>query len=1060
MEFILRRRVFCAALSILISGILILSKIPALELKADSTPAVGDLVIQGGGGGGGGALAGGGGGGGYVEYKIGTVTSAFFGAGGNGFSASVSGGGGSISGGAGSSEDKRPLANSGFGGNSGDIEGGTRPLSTPSSADIGKGQGLPPAIPHATDRMGVVLASPTSITQTGNLPIATVNTTSGGHSSNTNGGAGGNATVDATENVTLNNLTVIGGQNGSATGANPGGTGGTATFNAAGRKLDAKTITLGYNYAVRNPVTGAGEVKFTVGTLVVGNNYKFTIIGTPDIDVIDGFEFDLTGVTDGDTLLDVTDNPFPNDMLPDVDSILFTGLNNLNDNDTITLISNISGIISDIHVCYGGKAIDISKVGDDLVGVISTECDLTCSNECPTNTDCNDILCDDLCPDDHDCSCTYSCISTCLNKSTTCTPPKDGEDCKKDSDNANWTCNCACGCLTPCDKTCPAVTACIPTCGTPCPKNHGCSCTYSCASTCPNKSTTCTPPTDFIDCKSETVNANWSCNCSCGCLTPCDNTCPAVSDCSLACGTPCPKNHSCACVLTCSNICTSNTNCITSCGNLCTGSHACSCDLTACNTTCPAVTACTPVCGTPCPKNHSCACVLICSNICTSNTNCNTSCGNLCTGSHACSCDLTACNKTCPAVTACTPVCGTPCPKNHGCACNLTACNKTCPNVTACIPVCGTPCPGHACNCDLNCYNNCPNQQDCIPTCVDECTCGDCNVCSCTTCFNTCGNASCNYAYCPWTPPHSCNNCDCLTCTNVCDEEDCDFDNCTWITPHNCGVCGCTVCPNVCGGANCNFNSCSAPKPTEKPSASPTPTATPAPTASPSPNPVIPTDLFENALNSGDTIKLTPETGTTISGDALNLIKNSGVPVQIELPNGLVITIDPASITDQAKMIDLNIEIFTTFQTTVVIDDVTVPALGIIINPAASGYFGFEISFNIPASMVLEMGLDPALVKLWYVSYEGFVTEKVGGVILNADGTLTVTIDGASFYVLAEKPPEGKDIRAPKTGDNSMYIQSNGVSPWIWLTVATMFVIGITLKLGRNKLFQLINKLK
>jgi len=831
MDFIVRNRVFCAALSILISSVLILSKIPALELKADSTPAVGDLVIQGGGGGGGGALAGGGGGGGYVEYNVGTVTS-FFGGGGNGFSVSFNGGGGSISGGGGSSEDKRPLANSGFGGNSGVIEGGTIPLGTPSSsADIGKGQGLPPAIPHATDRMGVVLSTPTSITQTGNLPFATVNTTKGDNSSNTNGGKGGSATVNATANVTLNNLTVIGGQNGSDTGVNLGGAGGTATFNATGFKLDAKSITLGHNYAVRNPVTGVGAVNFTVGTLVSRSRDSFTIHGSPTV-TIANYEFDISDTINDDTLLTVNGGTLDMTGKSGANFSLTGTPSSLAVDDTITLVSGVSGTVSGVTKSSGGYTFAVavatnSSALSDLVATVT---------EVPHS--CND-----------------------------------------------------CGCL-----TCPNV------CGEA-------SCSFG--------------------------NCPWvaphDCN-VCGCLT-CPNVCGEAS-CSFG---NCPWD----------------------------APHDCN------------------VCG-----------CLICPNVC---------------GEASCSFGN--------------------CPWDAPHDCNVCGC-LICPNV------CGEA------SCSFgNCLWDAPH---------------DCNVCGCLICPNVCGEASCSFGNCPWDVPHDCNDCGCLTCPNVCGEESCSFGNCTWVTPHDCNVCGCTVCPNVCGGANCSYSSCKAPKPTTAPSNSTTPKSTPAPTAEPSPSPNIPDDLFKDNTH----IKLTPETGTTITENALNIIKNSGVPVQIELPNGLVITIDPATITDQATMIDLNIEIYTTFQTTVVIDDVTVPALGIIINPAASGYFGFEVSFNIPASMVLEMGLDPNLVRLWYVSYEGIVIEKEGGVTVNADGTLTIKFDGASYYVLAEKPPIGKDVRAPKTGDNSTIIQGNGLLTWIWLMIATAFVLDTTLKFGRNRWHQFINKLK
>jgi len=139
---------------------------------------------------------------------------------------------------------------------------------------------------------------------------------------------------------------------------------------------------------------------------------------------------------------------------------------------------------------------------------------------------------------------------------------------------------------------------------------------------------------------------------------------------------------------------------------------------------------------------------------------------------------------------------------------------------------------------------------------------------------------------------------------------------------------------------------------------------------------------------------------STLPAMVFDTIRGTDLVVEVVLPNGLVITIDGSTVTGEIGDIDLNIDIFITKQATTV-NGTNVPANSIVINPAAHGTFGFELSFELTAGQLSEAGLNGDNVRLYYVDADGNITER-GRVKRNADGSVTITIDGASFYFLAE----------------------------------------------------------
>jgi hypothetical protein len=125
-----------------------------------------------------------------------------------------------------------------------------------------------------------------------------------------------------------------------------------------------------------------------------------------------------------------------------------------------------------------------------------------------------------------------------------------------------------------------------------------------------------------------------------------------------------------------------------------------------------------------------------------------------------------------------------------------------------------------------------------------------------------------------------------------------------------------------------------------------------------------------------------------LSTETLQAIKQAGVLVKIELSCGMIITIDPQTITDTSRSININISI-------------EVNEGGIIILPDNHGEFGLELNFNVTANELSEAGLSADNARLFHVDENGKVT--VGGSInRNADGSVTITISHASHYILQE----------------------------------------------------------
>ncbi|MDR2558288.1 MAG: hypothetical protein LBC86_01900 [Oscillospiraceae bacterium] len=154
--------------------------------------------------------------------------------------------------------------------------------------------------------------------------------------------------------------------------------------------------------------------------------------------------------------------------------------------------------------------------------------------------------------------------------------------------------------------------------------------------------------------------------------------------------------------------------------------------------------------------------------------------------------------------------------------------------------------------------------------------------------------------------------------------------------------------------------------------------------------------------------------GRTIDRNTLIDFKDGKVSVNIVLANGRIIEIDPARITSEARETDLNIDIQITSQGNQVSG---VPANSIVIRPFDHGEFGFEISFVLSAEELEEAGLNGNSARLWHIDDDGKVVED-GRVTRNNDGSVTIGITRASYYVMSEDEPAGGNNQGEDDCDN------------------------------------------
>ncbi|MCL2036629.1 MAG: leucine-rich repeat domain-containing protein, partial [Oscillospiraceae bacterium] len=132
-----------------------------------------------------------------------------------------------------------------------------------------------------------------------------------------------------------------------------------------------------------------------------------------------------------------------------------------------------------------------------------------------------------------------------------------------------------------------------------------------------------------------------------------------------------------------------------------------------------------------------------------------------------------------------------------------------------------------------------------------------------------------------------------------------------------------------------------------------------------------------------------------LTAELLQAIRNSGAVVTIELPCGMLITIDPRTVKPNVQDVPISVEIESGGS-----HADGIPNNSIIILPSAQGEFGFEFSFDITAEQLAEAGLNIDNAQLFYVNGNG-ITQQHGELTRNSDGSVTITIDRASSYVLA-----------------------------------------------------------
>jgi len=194
----------------------------------------------------------------------------------------------------------------------------------------------------------------------------------------------------------------------------------------------------------------------------------------------------------------------------------------------------------------------------------------------------------------------------------------------------------------------------------------------------------------------------------------------------------------------------------------------------------------------------------------------------------------------------------------------------------------------------------------------------------------------------------------------------------------------------------------------------------------------------------GETVTITMNASGSIPSNILLSAKENDVILSVKLNNGLTLTIDPSTIKDNAREIDLNID--------VVIADkafkyngTNFPVKGgIIIDPAASGEFGFEVSFNLTSAQLKEAGFNGNSVSILHIDNNGRITTS-GRVQRLTNGGVKVTISKASFYAIVAAEDVSSFAVAFEAGDLLSFlggVSSTPVSGVFFGSVVSASLIG------------------
>lgn len=160
----------------------------------------------------------------------------------------------------------------------------------------------------------------------------------------------------------------------------------------------------------------------------------------------------------------------------------------------------------------------------------------------------------------------------------------------------------------------------------------------------------------------------------------------------------------------------------------------------------------------------------------------------------------------------------------------------------------------------------------------------------------------------------------------------------------------------------------------------------------------------EEAIKNGGEVEISVDDNgdATVLEAAIGAIAQGDKPVtfDVDTDEGVdySITIDPASITE-VKAINLAMVINVELNSTDV-EGVDVPSGAIMIYPAQKGDFGMTLNVTIPASAL--KGINVENCQVYYVGDDNEISLVEDAITVNNDGSITVSISHASYYVVTD----------------------------------------------------------
>ncbi|MCL1881541.1 MAG: hypothetical protein FWF76_05125 [Oscillospiraceae bacterium] len=152
-----------------------------------------------------------------------------------------------------------------------------------------------------------------------------------------------------------------------------------------------------------------------------------------------------------------------------------------------------------------------------------------------------------------------------------------------------------------------------------------------------------------------------------------------------------------------------------------------------------------------------------------------------------------------------------------------------------------------------------------------------------------------------------------------------------------------------------------------------------------------------NNNNQGNNNKTKSPSDGILTPEFINSIREGNSRIEITLPCGTRLVIDPRDIPADVTNININANI--NIRTNGSRPD-GIPLNSIMLEPVSTENFDFNVNFIVTKEQLKSAGVAAENVQLFHIKPDGTVVQGLGSVTFNTDGSVTVTTDSALPHIL------------------------------------------------------------